>query len=40
MKNLKEEIFTIHTFGYGRDHDAAIMIALSKLGNGVIIYKI
>lgn len=38
MEDLKEEILTIHTFGYGRDHDAAIMIALSELGNGAFYY--
>lgn len=38
MEYLKEEILTIHTFGYGRDHDAAIMIDISKLGNGAFYY--
>ena len=38
MENVKEEILTIHTFGYGKDHDAAIMIALSELGNGAFYY--
>lgn len=33
MKKL-DEVFTINTFGFGRDHDSKLMTALCNLGKG------
>jgi len=33
-KKEKKQQFTVHTFGYGNDHDANIMNQIAKLGNG------
>lgn len=34
MKKMNEKIFTINTFGFGRDHDSKLMTALCNLGKG------
>ncbi|CAK67432.1 unnamed protein product (macronuclear) [Paramecium tetraurelia] len=38
QKDVVEDIVTIHSFGYGSDHDAALMSKICKVGQGSFYY--